>query len=244
MPGFCHAFEGPNVAACTTHEIHLTPVDIELSTVKPNISWWDSCWMFWMCWGCREAQKVKAWQGDVLVSKIANDLTTPTIHPKQATQIAKTWVLKKMVEILEFEDSLAIKQENWKLYLSHKTILPRKHTVAANKSQLLISNLQEIGDTWATVIVKTYKACSLLSFWRMSTTAVQILHFGQGRLRLFSGRCMSQRPNPESQNMALIGTRQLCSSSHGKIQNKTKKQKSRNQENDGIHLQTPLHHPL
>lgn len=94
--------------------------------------------------------------------------------------------------------------------------------IAANKSLLLISNLQEIGDTWATVIVKTYKAFHLLSFWRMSTTAVQILHFGQGRLRLFSGRCMGQRPNPESQNMALIGTRQLCSSSpHGKIQNNT-----------------------
>ena len=123
--------------------------------------------------------------------------------------------------LLEFEDSLAIfiKQENG--------ISPMKQycleSIAANKSLLLISNLQEIGDTWATVIVKTYKACCLLSFWRMSTTAVQILHFGQGRLRLFSGRCMGQRPNPESQNMALIGTRQLCSSSpHGKIQNNTK----------------------
>ena len=113
--------------------------------------------------------------------------------------------------LLEFEDSLAIfiKQENG--------ISPMKQycleSIAANKSLLLISNLQEIGDTWATCIVKSYKACHLLSFWRMSTTAVQILHFGQGRLRLFSGRCMGQRPNPKSQNMALIGTRQPCSSS-------------------------------
>lgn len=76
------AFEGLNVAACTTHEIHLTPGTS--SCQRSNQTFHGGI----IVGSCREAQKVTT--RDVLVSKIANDLTTTIHRRKQATRIAKT----------------------------------------------------------------------------------------------------------------------------------------------------------
>lgn len=77
---------------------------------------------------CREAQKVTT--KDVLVSKIANDLTTTTIHRrKQATQIAKAWALKNKIcgDVVGVWRFTCYFHQAGKWYLSHETILPRKH---------------------------------------------------------------------------------------------------------------------
>lgn len=72
---------------------------------------------------CREAQKVTT--KDVLVSKIANDLTTTTIHrTKQATQIAKT--CGDVVGVWRFTCYFH-QAGKWMKMVSLPCILPRKH---------------------------------------------------------------------------------------------------------------------
>ncbi len=189
------------------------------------------------CFGCvvAVAQKVKACQGDVLVSKIANDLTTPTIHPKQATQIAKTWALKNMVELLEFEDSLAIKQENWKLYLSHKAILPRKHSC----KQVAATNFQPPRDRRHL----SYSHCENLQGMQSAKFLAHVHHSG-------ANIALWPRSPPSLQWQVHESTSESWVTKYGThwhsstVLKLTKKQKSRNQENDWIHLQTPLHHPF
>lgn len=100
------AFEGLNVAACTTHEIHLTPGTS--SCQRSNQTFHEGKHR-------KSRPRMSLWARLLMTS------------PQQSTGRSKQHRLPKHVEmLLEFEDSLAIfiKQENGILF---PWILPRKH---------------------------------------------------------------------------------------------------------------------